>query len=200
MARRNRRNEILRYIQQKYEKDGFPPSLNQIAAHLGLNAKSNIHRQLGRLLAEGRIINSGGKYLPSSSKNAGAAVLVPLLGKVAAGQPILAAEEFEEYVAYLPRFGDGKDLFALKIKGDSMTGAGLFEGDVAIVEKTPQAENGDIVVALIGDEATVKRFYFDGKTVRLTPENPAFEAIVTKEAVILGRVIASQRYFKGRGF
>lgn len=201
MTKPDKHEQIYCYIEEEYKKNGFSPSINEIAEHLGLSAKSNIHRQLQQLVAEGRLLNLGGRYVPTllHQRDSADVAMVPLLGTVAAGSPILAVENLEGYVAYLPRFGDSRELFALRIKGESMIEAGIFTGDIVIVEKTPDVKNGDIVVALIDDEATVKTFYHEGDHIRLQPENHALEPIIVKEALILGRVLASMRYHKNRG-
>ena len=120
---------------------------------------------------------------------------VPLLGRVTAGKPILAVEEVEEYVPYSGGGYNPGDLFALRVMGDSMINAGIFDGDVVIVRKTSVAENGEIVVALIGDEATVKRIYRENGHIRLQPENDEYEPIIVDEAIVLGRVVSLLRYF-----
>lgn len=194
MARPNQRERILAFINEKYALRGFPPSLSEIALHLGLAAKSNIQRQLRQLAAEGRLENLGGRYFPAGGRKNARAVTVPLLGTVAAGVPILALENLEGYVGYLPRPGDGSELFALRVKGESMIEAGILDGDIVIVEKTPVASNGDMIVALVDDEATVKLFYRENGHVRLQPCNRAMRPIVVKNVTILGRVRASLRY------
>ncbi len=201
MTRPNQEERIYNFIEQEYKKNGFSPSISEIASYLSLSAKSNIHRQLQELVREGRLQNLGGRYVPTRLQENGAAdvALVPLLGRVAAGQPITAVENLEGYVAYLPRYGEGNQLFALTIKGDSMTGAGIFDGDVVIIEKTPVVQNGEICVALIEDEATVKTFYREKGHFRLQPENPDYEPIIVEEVTILGRVLASMKYYKHRG-
>ena len=122
-------------------------------------------------------------------------VQVPVVGRVAAGQPILAVEEVEDYVPYSGSGYNPGELFALRVCGTSMIGAGIFEKDVVIVHKTPTAENGDIGVALVGDEATVKLFYKENGHFRLQPENDAFEPIIVDEVAILGKVVSLLRYF-----
>lgn len=201
MARPDKREQIFEFIDEEYRKNGFSPSINDIATHLGLSAKSNIHRQLQQLVAEGRLVNLGGRYVPAllRQNGSGDVVFVPLVGTVAAGSPILAVENLDGYVAYIPRFGDSRDLFALRVKGDSMIEAGIFSGDIVIVEKAPEVRNGDIVVALIDDEATVKTFFREGNHIRLQPENHELEPIIVRDVSILGRVIASMRYQTNRG-
>lgn len=196
MARPDKREKIAAFIEQQYRKNGYSPSINEIAAHLGLSAKSNIHRQLQRLVEDGRLVNLGGRYVPASMQpSAGADIAkVPLLGAVAAGNPITAYEDLEGYVDYIPRFGDSRDLFALRVRGDSMIDTGILDGDIVIVEKTPMVENGEIAVALIDGDATVKTFYRENGHIRLQPENPELAPIIVKDVVILGRVVASMRY------
>ena len=121
---------------------------------------------------------------------------VPLLGTVTAGVPITAIEEIEEYIPVANLKGGSDDYFALHVRGTSMIGAGIMDGDIAIVRRTPVADNGDIVVAMIDDEATVKRFYRESDHVRLQPENPAFEPILTTEVVILGKVVMLMRNYE----
>lgn len=201
MTKPNKQELIYAFIKEEYEKNGYSPSISEIAAHMGLTAKSNIHRQLQALVGEGRLSNLGGRYVPADVKNEGEreVTMVPVIGKVAAGLPITAFEEPQGYVAYLPQLGDSRDLFGLTIKGDSMVGAGIFDGDVVIVEKTPDVVNGDIAVALVGDDATVKTFYREKDHIRLQPENPDYEPIIVKDIKILGKVVASLRYLTNRG-
>jgi repressor LexA len=196
MTRPSKQEYIASFIEGQYKENGYPPSMNEIAEHIGLTSKSNIHRQLQKLVAEGRLINSRGRYVPTHlHENQSAKVVdVPVLGTVAAGNPILAEENLDGYVAYLPRFGDGNDLFALRIKGESMIEAGISDGDIVVVQKTPVSKNGDIVVAMLEDEATVKTIYRENGHIRLQPQNHKLEPIIVPDAVILGRVVASIKY------
>ncbi|HQH63727.1 MAG TPA: transcriptional repressor LexA, partial [Clostridiales bacterium] len=118
-----------------------------------------------------------------------------LLGTVAAGSPLLAYEDIEEYLPYSGRSARGKKLFALRVRGDSMVNAGIFDGDIVIAEQTPDARDREIVVALLEDGATVKRFFREGGGFRLQPENDSMEPIYCKEVLILGRVIALIRNY-----
>ena len=120
---------------------------------------------------------------------------VPVLGRVAAGIPILAVEDIECYVPVPEHLKRGKELFALRVQGESMINAGILDNDIVIVNRTPVAENGEIVVALVGDEATVKRFYKENGHFRLQPENDSFEPIIVDEVVLLGKVISVIRYY-----
>ena len=197
MAKPNQQEKILDYIQSVYSENGYPPSLSEIADYLHLKSRTNIHKQLQQLCADHRLINSHGRYIPAALYNNGKAdvEMVPLLGTVAAGTPITAIEDLAGYVAYLPRSGDRRDLFALSVKGESMIEIGINEGDIVIVKKTPVATNGEIVVALIGDEATVKRFYQENGHFRLQPENQTMEPIIVQDVVILGKVVSCMRYY-----
>ena len=120
---------------------------------------------------------------------------VPLLGTVTAGQPILAVEQVESYLPYAGYVSPDKQLFALHVRGESMLNAGILDGDIIFAERTPVARNGDMVVALIEDEATVKTFYKEDGHFRLQPENDAFEPIIVNEVAIQGKVVAVLRYY-----
>jgi repressor LexA len=196
MTRPSQRESIALFIEQQCKMNGYPPSMTEIAEHLGLTSKSNIFRQLQQLVSEGRLVNNRGRYVPISinEEQPSDVIVVPVLGTVAAGRPIFAEENLDGYVAYLPRFGDGNDLFALKIKGESMIEAGIFDGDIIVVQKTPVSKNGDIVVALLEDEATVKTIYRENGHIRLQPQNHMLDPIIVPDAVILGRVVASIKY------
>lgn len=199
MTRPSQKENIYNYIEQQYRKNGYSPSIQEIAHHLNLTAKSNIHRQLQQLVAEGRLRNLGGRYKPVTEleRETADVSMVPLLGTVAAGSPILAVEDLEGYVAYLPGQGSNGELFALRIKGDSMIDAGIFDGDIVVVEQTSDVSNGEIAVALIDNDATVKTFYREDGHIRLQPENPRLQPIIVDDVHLLGRVVASMRYYKG---
>jgi len=117
------------------------------------------------------------------------------LGTVAAGKPILAEQSFDGYIGYIPEIKPSEELFALRIKGDSMMDIGILDGDIVVVEKTCYAENGEIVVALVDNEATVKTFFREEGHYRLQPENAAMEPIIVEEVIILGKVLAIQRRY-----
>lgn len=129
-------------------------------------------------------------------KEPGRVIKVPILGSIAAGVPITVVENLDGFIEYLPRNErNGNDLFALRVRGMSMIDAGIYDGDIVIVEQTPYAENGQIVAAMIDDEATVKRFYKEKGHYRLQPENPDMEPIIVPQVEILGRVVSSMRYY-----
>ena len=187
---------IYQYLSERVE-DGVPPTVREIGAAVGLKSTSSVQANLIALESAGyiernpmhkrsiRIVNR-----PAPSVN------VPLLGTVTAGYPILAVEQIEGYIPYSGRVSGDKTLFALRVRGESMLNAGILDSDIIIAEKTPTCRNGEIVVALIGDEATVKRFYKENGHYRLQPENDAFEPIITDEVLILGKVIALYRQYE----
>ena len=185
-----KQEKILTFLKERAQ-DGLPPTVREICAAAGIKSTSTVHAYLKVLEEEGYINRQSG--LNRAIRLPGESVArVPLLGKVTAGQPILAVEEVEEYVPYSGGGYQPGELFALRVSGTSMINAGILDHDVVIVKKTPVAENGDIVVALIGDEATVKRLFVEKDHIRLQPENDAFEPIIVKEVVILGKVVSLQ--------
>ena len=188
-----KQQKVLSFLQERAQ-DGLPPTVREICAAAGIKSTSTVHAYLKTLEENGYISRQSG--LNRAIRLPGESVArVPLLGKVTAGQPILAVEEVEDYVPYSGGGYQPGELFALRVSGTSMINAGIFDKDVVIVHKTPTAVNGDIVVALVGDEATVKRFYKENGHFRLQPENDAFEPIIVDEVSILGKVVSRVRYF-----
>ena len=188
-----KQRKVLTFLQERAQ-DGVPPTVREICNAAGIKSTSTVHSYLKLLTEEGYIERESG--LNRSIRMPGESVSrVPLLGKVTAGQPILAVEQIEEYVPYSGGGYPANELFALRVSGTSMLNAGILDKDIVIVHKTPAAQNGDIVVALIGDEATVKRIYFEKDCIRLQPENNAFEPIYVKEALVLGKVVSLLRNF-----
>lgn len=171
---------------------GVPPTVREICAATGLRSTSTVHAHLKTLEKLGYISRDAGLNRSIRIEGSTAAVQVPVLGKVTAGQPILAVEDIEGYLPFPQK--EGKELFALHVSGLSMRDAGILDGDYVVAEQTPAAENGEIVVAMIDDEATVKRFFREKDCVRLQPENPDYEPIYTDHVFILGKVIAVMRY------
>ncbi len=186
---------ILEYLKQR-AGDGIPPSVREIAQAVGLRSTSSVQVNLDALEEKGYILRDSG--LKRSIRIVGQAENVrhvPLLGTVTAGLPILAVEQVECYLPFTgTHISKDKEMFALRVRGESMINAGIYDGDILFVEKTPVARNGDIVVALIEDEATVKTFYKENGHFRLQPENDAFEPIIVNELVILGKALALMRY------
>ncbi|MDY4192638.1 MAG: transcriptional repressor LexA [Oscillospiraceae bacterium] len=184
---------ILDYINERLQ-DGIPPSVREICADLGIKSTSTVHKYLKELEEDGYIIR--GENLNRAIKMPGSgAVKVPLLGTVTAGAPILAVQDVEEYIPFRGGSYSGKDLFALHVKGESMINAGILDGDVIIVQRTATAHNGEIVVALVEDEATVKRFYKEDGHYRLQPENDTMDPIIVEQCSILGKVISLMRFY-----
>ena len=182
--------KILAFIRAFTRRNGYPPSVREIGAAVGLRSTSTVHYQLARLREQGLLAGDAAKSRALTLADEPPRG-VPLVGTVAAGQPILAEENVEGFLPW-----EGEDgCFALRVKGDSMLGAGILPGDCVIVRPQPDADDGEIVVALLGDEATVKRLSKRGKTVLLLPENPAYEPIDGSGAVILGKVRAVLRTY-----
>lgn len=195
--RQNHRDDILRFIKSSYKERGFPPSVGEIALAIGVSSKFGVLRHLRKMAEDGTLLYRDGKYLPLDAIGTqDEMIMVPIIGTIAAGVPIDAVEDFDGFVAYLPaRNVADKRLFALRIKGDSMIGIGINDGDIVIVQQQPDAENGDIVAAMIDGEATVKRFFAEHGHYRLQPENASMEPFIVDEVDILGKVISSMRNY-----
>jgi SOS regulatory protein LexA len=172
---------------------GVPPTVREICRATGLRSTSTVHAHLKTLEKLGFITRNAGLNRAIRLQGASVAAQVPILGRVTAGVPILAIEEVEGYIPFPEK--SGKELFALHISGFSMRDAGILDGDFVIAEQTQAVSNGDIVVAMIEDEATVKRFYREDGRFRLQPENPDFDPIYTDEVTILGKIISVIRYY-----
>ncbi len=188
-----KQQKVLEFLRER-AGDGVPPSVREICAAAGIRSTSTVHAYL-KILEEGGYISRQSGLNRAIRLPGETVARVPLLGHVTAGLPILAVEEVEDYVPYSGGRYDPRELFALRVRGTSMINAGIMNGDVVIVHRTPAAENGDIVVALIGDEATVKRFFAENGHIRLQPENDEYEPIIVKECTVLGKVISLVRYF-----
>ncbi|MDE6752037.1 MAG: transcriptional repressor LexA [Eubacterium sp.] len=179
--------KIFEYIKSVISERGIAPSVREIGIAVGLKSTSTVQYNLNALEREGFIERD--PNLKRTIRIAGVnlkTVPVPLVGTVTAGKPILASEMIEEYIPVAMR--KSGNYFALHVKGDSMINAHILDGDIVIVEQTPVADNGEIVVALIDDEATVKRFYKENGHFRLQPENDNYKPIIAEELTILGRV------------
>ncbi len=186
------------YIAESIRKNGFSPSVRDIRTTLGFKSTSTVHTYLGRLEDKGYIIKEDGKSRTLRTTSQKATVRLPVIGRIAAGQPILAAEVYDDADTVeisLEGKYDADELFALRVTGESMIDAGILDGDVIIVRRTPQADNGDIVVAMVDDSATVKRFFREDGHFRLQPENRTMQPIIVDEVAVLGRVVASVRYY-----
>ena len=192
MARTTDKQEkILEFLNEHIAEKGFPPTVREICAAVGLKSTATVSYHLTELKKQGRIHADSAKRRAISLPETTRAGRIPLLGVVTAGLPILAQEDIE---GYIPWDGDSS-CFALRVKGDSMINAGILDGDKVVVRPQPDASNGEIVIALIGDEATCKRFHRGPDGVWLLPENPAYDPIDGTEASILGKVKAVIREY-----
>jgi repressor LexA len=201
-----RQQAILDFLAEFTAKNGYPPSVRQIGEAVGLSSSSTVHSHLNSLEAKGfikrdaetarglAIVGQEESDPASSASNPlRNIVMLPLLGQVAAGRPILAEQNIEETLALPAQIVSDSSSFMLTVRGDSMIEAGILDGDYVVVKEQPSASNGEIVVALIDDEATVKTFYREQDRIRLQPENPTMEPIYAREVTILGKVIALLR-------
>jgi repressor LexA len=200
-----RQQEIFDFIRKYSAKYGYPPTVRDIGKAVGLASSSTVHAHLSNLEKIGLLRRDPSKprAIELLDRAVGSAVEsvrgivgpagLPLVGTVAAGQPILADENVEEYVS-VPQLAGGDDgAYLLRVRGDSMKNAGILEGDFVVVRPQETAQNGEIVVALLGEEATVKRYFRESNHVRLQPENEAMEPIRSKEVKVLGRVVGLMR-------
>ena len=192
--------KILAYIEKATLQKGYPPSVREICDATGLKSTSTVHGHLIRLEKKGLLYRESMKpraiSVPSDHQMYRTEMInVPIVGRVSAGTPILATENIEDYIA-LPQsmLGEGEH-YVLGVRGESMIEAGIMDGDYVVVRKQPTAYNGDIVVAMVEDDATVKRFYRENGHFRLQPENPTMEPIIVPEVTILGKVVSLYRIF-----
>lgn len=189
--------KIFTYIKQVVKDKGYPPSVREICEATGLHSTSTVHAHLKRLEKRGLISRDSMKprAISLSSDMPDDVTSLPVLGRVTAGTPILASENIEEYMSFPNALlGDGEH-YILGVRGESMINAGIMDGDYVVIRKQQEANNGDIVVAMIDDEATVKRFYRENGHVRLQPENTTMEPIICKQVTILGKVVSLYRIF-----
>lgn len=185
--------KVLEYIKEQIKDTGYPPSVREICAALGFKSTSSAHQYIWRLAEKGYIDKGDLKTRAIKVKGSEPTIAVPIVGKVAAGEPILATENIEDYMSIGQSFFSQDSLknenFILKVQGESMINAGINDGDYIIVSKQDTARNGQIVVALIENEATVKTFYKEKDYVRLQPENDTMDPIIVKDVKIVGKVI-----------
>lgn len=198
----DREKDILEYIAKITDEKGYSPSVRDIKAALAIRSTSTVHTYIQRLEEKGILTKEGGKSrtLRITDPNFGGTrtlARIPIIGRVTAGQPILATENYEGYVNFPTQETPvgSPSLFALRVVGVSMIEAGIMDGDLVIVNKQDSADNGDIVVAMINEEATVKTFYKENGHYRLQPENASLSPIIVPEVEILGKVISSVRYY-----
>lgn len=194
--------EILEYIKSQILERGFPPAVREICEAVNLKSTSSVHSHLETLEKNGYIRRDPTKPRAieilddSFNLTRREMVNVPIVGQVAAGEPILAQENIENYFPIPTEFMPNNQTFLLKVKGESMINAGILDGDMVLVEQAFTASNGDMVVALIEDGATVKTFYKEEGIFRLQPENDSMDPIIVSEVTILGKVIGVFRFFK----
>jgi repressor LexA len=199
----SKQEQILNYIKENILDKGYPPTVRDICAAVGLSSTSSVHAHLNTLEERGYIRRDPTKpraieILDDEGFNLSRReiVNVPIIGTVAAGQPILAEENITDYFPVPPEYLTNNQTFMLKVKGNSMINAGILYGDTIIVEQTNTAKNGDIVVALIEDSATVKTYYKENGHYRLQPENDTMEPIIVDDLMIIGKVIGLFRSYK----
>jgi repressor LexA len=178
-----RQREILTYITDSIRKRGYPPTLREIGSHFGIRSTNGVNDHLRALEKKGYLHREDMKSRALRPLFTDEEVVeIPIIGKVAAGQPILAVHEYEDTVK-IDRFfiGNNREVFALRVKGQSMIEAGIFDGDFVFVRKQIQAQAGEVVVAMIGDEATVKRYFPEGDTIRFQPANSTMSPIIVRK-------------------
>jgi repressor LexA len=188
-----RQQEIFDFIKRYSARHGYPPTVRDIGKAIGLTSSSTVHAHLANLEKIGLLRRDPTKpramEILDKAKRAVMPSGLPLVGRVAAGSPILAEENIEEHLDVPSVAGGDQGDYVLRVTGDSMKNAGILEGDYVVVHSQDTAQDGDIVVALLEDEATVKRFFKESDHVRLQPENEALEPILTREVEVLGRVV-----------
>ena len=198
----DKQREILEYIKNEILNRGFPPSVREICEAVELKSTSSVHAHLETLEKNGyirrdptkprtiEILDDNFNLLRREMVN------VPVVGTVTAGQPILAVENIESYFPVPAEFMPNQQCFILNVQGESMVNAGILDGDQVLVQQQPDAQNGEIVVALLGEEATVKRFYKEKNCYRLQPENDTMEPIIVPDCQILGKVFGIFRFLR----
>ena len=197
-----KQQEILEYIKSQILERGFPPAVRDICEAVHLKSTSSVHSHLETLEKNGYIRRDPTKPRAieilddSFNFTRREMVNVPIVGRVAAGEPLLAEQHIEEYFPIPMDFMPNKQTFMLKVKGESMINAGILDGDYVLVEERKTAHNGEMIVALVDDGATVKRFYKEEGIIRLQPENDTMEPIIVPDCTILGKVIGVFRFMK----
>ena len=196
----NKQSEIYEFIKNQVNTKGYPPSVREICEAVNLSSTSTVHGHLTRLEKKGLIRRDPTKpraiELLQEPYQCKEMIDIPIVGKVTAGIPILAEECIEDYLTIpLDFVNSTNELFILKVQGDSMIEAGIHDKDLAIIEKTSTASNGDIVVALIENEATIKRFYKENGHIRLQPENSTMEPIIVPDCKVLGKLSGIYRKY-----
>lgn len=200
-----RQIQILDFIRSQTKLKGYPPSVREIGAHIGLRSSSTVHNHLSTLEQKGYLRRDPSKPRalvllhdtsdPDMAPKHDEMISLPILGEIAAGEPIFASERFAGTMDIPKAFVGSGECFVLTVKGDSMLEAGIMPGDSLVIRRQSTADNGDIVVALLDDEVTVKTFYHEGKVIRLQPANRHYKPIITQDLVILGKAVSLLRKF-----
>ena len=196
----DKQKEFLEYMKEQILQKGYPPAVREICKAVGLKSTSSVHAHLETLEKNGYIRKDPTKPRAIEilddqfNLSRREMVNVPIVGTVTAGQPILAVESIEDYFPMMPHFVGNKQTYMLHVKGDSMINVGIFDGDLIVVQKQDTARNGEIVVALVDDSVTVKRFFKEGDHIRLQPENDSLDPIIVKDCQIVGKVIGLYRF------
>ena len=187
----NKTQEVYDYIESYIIKNNYPPTIREIGNSLKLDSTSSVSYHLDKLEKQNKIIRNGSKNraIELVNKPIINSIALPVVGTIAAGQPILAEESYSDRIVISENFFVGSNLFVLKVKGDSMIDIGIFDGDYVVVSKQSVANNGEIMACLIDNEATVKRFYKENGYFRLQPENSSMSPIYTDHVEILGKVV-----------
>lgn len=196
----NKQLEIYEYIKNQIKEKGYPPSVREIGAAVGLKSTSTVHGHLERLEKKGLIKRDATKprtiEVIENSANRKEIINIPIIGTITAGSPILAIENIEDiFPLPIDYVKSNKELFMLKVSGESMIEAGILDGDLSIIEKANSAQNGDIVVALIENEATLKRFFKEKDHIRLQPENKNMGPIIVPDCQVIGKLVGIYRQY-----
>ena len=198
----DKQQQILEFIKHRILEKGYPPAVREICQAVHLRSTSSVHSHLETLERKGYIRRDPTKpraieIIDDDFNLARREIVhIPIVGTITAGEPILAVENIEDYFPMQPDFISSRDTFMLHVRGESMINAGIMDGDLVIVQQQPTADNGDIVVAMIDDSATVKRFYKEDSHYRLQPENDAMDPIIVPEVSVIGKVIGLYRSMK----
>ena len=198
----DKQQQILEFIKHRILEKGYPPAVREICQAVHLRSTSSVHSHLETLERKGYIRRDPTKpraieIIDDDFNLARREIVhIPIVGTITAGEPILAVENIEDYFPMQPDFISSRDTFMLHVRGESMINAGIMDGDLVIVQQQPTADNGDIVVAMIDDSATVKRFYKEDGHYRLQPENDEMDPILVNEVSIMGKVIGVFRFMK----
>ncbi len=194
-----RQEEVLRFISSHVERQGYPPTLKEIAGHFGISSVNAVREHLMALEGKGYLRRAADKSRAMIVTGRGRRRGLPLIGEVAAGSPIMAEENYQDFIDLGEYFGRDSGTFILRVKGESMIGAGINDGDLVVVQHRPTLESGDIGVVYLGQEATVKRVFIEGESIRLQPANEKMAPVIVArddpEFRIGGRVIGVVRKF-----